>query len=72
MNKGKRLPITHILSRTYSSNSEYNADCDWCVVEMTPEDAARLLGHVDELRRMMRADRHVHAIECWDHAILGS
>jgi hypothetical protein len=62
----KRHPITHVILNTSSSNGNDDGDCDFCLVPMTAEYVACLLGHMDEVARMHRADPQVYAVECWD------
>ena len=62
----KKPPITHLIIDTSSSNECDNGDCDYCLVEMTAEYVAYLLGYMDEVRRLHRADNGVYAIKCWD------
>jgi len=62
----KKHPITHLVIDTSSSNENDNGDCDFCLVQMTAEYVAYLLGYMDEIRRLCRADNGVYAIKCWD------
>jgi len=63
----KRDPITHLIIDTSSSSNEYDSgDCDYCLVPMTVEYISYLLGYMDEIRRLCRADNGVYAIKCWD------
>jgi len=62
----KENPITHLIIDTSSSNENDNGDCDFCLVQMTAEYVAYLLGYIDEVRRMHRADNAVYSLECWD------
>jgi hypothetical protein len=59
-------PITHLVIDTSSTNEDYNGDCDYCLVPMTAEYILYLLGYMDEVRRMHRADDAVYSLECWD------
>jgi hypothetical protein len=62
----KKKPITHLIIDTSSSNEYDNGDCDYCLVEMTAEYVAYLLGYMDQARTLHRADNGVYAIKCWD------
>ena len=59
-------PITHLVLDTSSTNEDYNGDCDYCLVPMTAEYILYLLGYMDEVRKMHRADDAVYSLECWD------
>ena len=61
-----RKPITHLIIDTSSSDEDDNGGCDYCLVEMTAEYVAYLLGYMEEVRRLHRSDMAVYAIECWD------
>ena len=62
----KKTPITHLIIDTSSSNENDGGNCDFCLVPMTAEYVAYLLGYMDEIRRLCRADSGVYAIKCWD------
>jgi hypothetical protein len=62
----KKHPITHLIIDTSSSNEYDNGDCDYCLIEMTAEYVAYLLGYMDQVRTLHRADNGVYAIKCWD------
>lgn len=62
----KRTPITHLIIDTSSSNEYDDGDCDYCIVPMTVEYVAYLLGCMDEVRRLRRADSSVYRLKCWD------
>jgi hypothetical protein len=59
-------PITHLILDTSSTNEDYNGNCDYCLVPMTAEYILYLLGYMDEVGRMHRADDAVYSLECWD------
>ena len=59
-------PITHLILGTTSSNEFDNGDCDYCLVPMTAEYVAYLLGYMDKVRRLHRADNSVYSLECFD------
>jgi hypothetical protein len=63
-----RQPITHLILDTSSSNEFYDGNCDYCLVPMTAEYALYLLGHMDEVHRLHRADNSFYGIELWDHS----
>ena len=62
----KKPPITHLIIDTSSSNDYDNGDCAFCLIHMTPQYVAYLLGVMDDVRRMHRADESVYALKCWD------
>ena len=63
----KKRPITHLIVDTSSTNEDYNGDCDYCLIPvMTPGYLSYLLGYMEEVRRLHRADIDVYGIECWD------
>ena len=51
----RKQPITHLIIDTSSSNEYDNGDCDYCLVEMTAEYVAYLLGYMDEVRHVVRS-----------------
>ena len=59
-------PITYLILCTTSSDTDYNGDCDYCLVRMTAQYVAYLLGLMDEVSRLCQADKNVYALECWD------
>ncbi len=59
-------PIGHLIIDTTSTNEGDNGGCDFCLVPMTAEYINHLLGHMDEIRRLHRADESVYSLECWD------
>ena len=59
-------PITHLIIDTSSSNEDYNGDCDFCLVQMSLQYVADLLGYIDQVAQMRKADDSVYNIECWD------
>jgi len=65
-----KLTITHLIIDTSSTNEDYNGDCDYCLVPMTAEYILYLLGYMDEVSRMHRADNAVYSLECWDGSSL--
>ena len=62
----KNQPITHLILGTTSSNEFDDGDCDYCLVPMTAEYVAYLLGYMDKVRRLHRADNSVYSLECFD------
>jgi len=59
-------PITHLIIDTSSTNEDYNGDCDFALVPLTPDYVADLLWYMAEVARLHRADDSVYNIECWD------
>jgi len=62
----KRQPITHLIIDTSSTNEYDDGNCDFCLVPMTKEYITYLLGYMDEVRRLHRADDSVFSLECFD------
>ena len=62
----KRVPITHLILDTSSSSPEDNGECDFCLIPMTADYIAYLLGYMDEVRGLHRIDSSVYSLECWD------
>ncbi|MCY2929772.1 MAG: hypothetical protein NTV86_09825 [Planctomycetota bacterium] len=63
----KQPPITHLIVGTSSTGEDDNGGgCDFCLVPMTAEYITHLLGLMDEVRRLHRADDSVYSLECWD------
>jgi hypothetical protein len=62
----KKHPITHLIIDTSSTNENDNGDCDFCLVPITAQYINYLLGYMDEVRRLHRADNAVYGLECWD------
>ena len=58
--------ITHLILDTSSSAENYSGDCDYVLVPMTAIYVADLLGYMDEVVRLHKADDSVYNIECWD------
>ncbi|MCY2931090.1 MAG: hypothetical protein NTV86_16700, partial [Planctomycetota bacterium] len=59
-------PIRHLIIGTSSTSEGDNGGCDHCLVPMTAEYITHLLGLMDEVRRLHRADDSVYSLECWD------
>ena len=59
-----KLPITHLVIDTSSTDENYNGNCDFVLVPMTAEYILYLLGYMEEVRRMHRADDAVYSLEC--------
>ncbi|MCY2928818.1 MAG: hypothetical protein NTV86_04865 [Planctomycetota bacterium] len=62
----KHPPVTHLIIDTSSTNENDNGECDFCLVTLTAEYLTYLLGYMDEVRRLHRADDSVYNLECWD------
>ena len=62
----KKQPITHLIVDTSSSDEDFNGGCDYCLVAMTAEYVAYLLGHMNKIAGLHQADEGVYALECWD------
>ena len=59
-------PITHLIIDTWSTDEDYNGDCDFALVPMTPAYVEDLLRYTDEAARMRRADESIYGVERWD------
>ena len=59
--------ITHLIIDTSSSNEYYNAECDYVLVEMTPEYVAGLLEYMERVAQMHRVDKNFYRLELWDY-----
>jgi len=59
-------PITHLVIDTSSTDEDYNGDCDFALVPMTPDYVEGLLWYMGEVARMCRADDSMYSIELWD------
>ena len=62
----KRKPIMYLIIDTSSSNEYDSGGCDYCLAHMTAEYISYLLGYMDEVRRLHRADNGVYSLECFD------
>jgi len=56
----------HILLNTHSSHSEYNADCDLAVVELTPRLFEEIQRRVERARQLGRQDGDLYELYFWD------
>jgi len=59
-------PITHLVIDTSSTDENYNGDCDFAQVPITPDYVDDLLWYMGEVARMRRADESLYSIELWD------
>ncbi len=59
-------PITHLIIDTWSTNDDYNGDCDYALVPMTADYVADLLWYTEEVRQLYKVDDSIYALECWD------
>jgi len=59
-------PITHLVIDTSSTDENYNGDCDYALVPMTPDYVEDLLWYMSEVARMSRAEESLYSIELWD------
>ena len=62
----KKPPITHLVIDTSSTDENYNGDCDYVLVPMTPDYVEDILWYMSEVARMRRADENLYSIELWD------
>ena len=59
-------PITHLVIDTASTDENFDGDCDFALVPMTPDYVEDLLWYMGEVARMRRADESLYSIELWD------
>jgi hypothetical protein len=59
-------PITHLIIDTSSTDENFDGDCDYALVPMTPDYVEDLLWYMSEVARMRRADESLYSIELWD------
>ena len=59
-------PITHLIIDTSSSNEDYNGDCDYALVPLSQDYVAELLGRMEIVGQLHRADKDVWSLESWD------
>jgi len=59
-------PITHLVIDTSSTDENYNGDCDYALVPMTPDYVEDLLWYMSEVARLRRAEENLYSIELWD------
>lgn len=57
-----------IFLRTFSTNEDWNGDCDYAVVDVTPELAAIALRRVNRLNRIQAKDDPLVEMYYWDHS----
>jgi len=62
----KKPPITHLVIDTSSTDENFDGDCDFALVPMTPDYVEDLLWYMSEVSRMTRADESLYSIELWD------
>lgn len=55
-----------IVLGTCSSNPNFNADCDFGLVELTPEYAELILKRMQALAELAKSDRSLHEAHYWD------
>jgi hypothetical protein len=67
----------HIILNTHSSHAEYNADCDYAIVELTPALAEEIRRRVALASEARQQDSDLYELYFWgstaeffDHAIL--
>lgn len=54
-----------LLLVTHSDNEEYNADCDYAIVDLTPEFAQRILERLELYMKWQKDDRDLNQTEFW-------
>ena len=55
-----------IVLSTWSTIDDYNADCDFGLVDLTPILAARILSRMDFIDRLRTDDAALHEVSFWD------
>lgn len=56
-----------IVLRTSCSN-DYNADCDFAVIDLNSEEIGYLIDKIDLCARLKSEDQNVYEIRLWDHS----
>ena len=59
-------PITHLVIDTWSTNDDYNGDCDYALVPMTLQYVSDLLWYMEEVGQLHKVDDNIYALERWD------
>ncbi len=61
-------PMTHLIIDTSSSDEFNNAECDYVLVELTPEYVVGLLDYMDRVTQMHRTDKSIYCLKVWDYS----
>jgi len=64
----KKKLVTHLVIDTSSSNEHYNGDCDFALVPLTADYMTQVLGYMNQVAAMHKADQSVYCLECWDYS----
>jgi hypothetical protein len=59
-------PITHLIIDTWSTNDDYNGDCDYALVPLTLQYVSDLLWYMEEVGQLHKVDDNIYALERWD------
>ncbi len=62
------LPM-YLILMTHSSNSEYNADCDWAVVELTPALLDEIRTRVSLAHEVWQKDANLYGLHFWGSTV---
>ena len=57
-----------LIFNTRSSNEDWNGNCDYAIVDLTPNLARLALKRIDYVRALKRKDKHVSDITFWDYS----
>lgn len=57
----------NLVLRTYSSDSEYNGDCDYALIRLTTPVINQVRARVNLAKRLSKRDSSFLCLEYWDH-----
>jgi hypothetical protein len=55
-----------IVFATSSTDSDFNSDCDYAYVNLTPALARYILGLMDAAVRLYHSNNAIHELHCWE------
>jgi hypothetical protein len=55
-----------VVLNTWSTSEDYNADCDYALVDLTSNLAARILTRMNLIDRLRKDDMALHEVSFWD------
>jgi hypothetical protein len=56
------------VSRTYSSDEDWNGDCDYLLIDITPQVAKRILEYMDEAARVREKIDSLYCLDIFDYS----
>ena len=59
----------YLILITHSSNSEYNADCDWAVVALTPALLDEIRARVSQAHEVRQKDASLYELHFWGSTV---